>query len=147
MRFRTENLKMRPKTKKLLRWILLYPVAVVVLLFFLPAPHSGYWHTPLSDCLCDSKNLLSFEKGTAYRWASAHGISRQPSGSYERGVYSIRWQTDDGVVLVTPGWLLVRVKMPQDRPYIGGKTYWGVRELRPGYIQGALNTKPLELHP
>jgi len=38
----------------------------------------------------------------------------------------------------------VRVKMPDDIPYIGGKVYWGMRELRPAYIREALNKKENE---
>jgi hypothetical protein len=129
---------MKPRTRRILKWTCLYPLAVLVLVAALPAPHFGYWHTPMSDCLCDSKNLLKFEDGTAYRWASAHGIVREPFGEFERGIYSMRWHTHDGIVTVTPGWLFIRIKMPDDTPYVDGSVYWGIRELRPSYIREAL---------
>lgn len=111
---------------------------LVCLAIVIPAPLSGYWHTPLSDCLCDSKNLLSFQDGTAYRWATAHGVSKEPFGTYDQTLYTAKWSTADGVVTVWPGWIFMRISKPGDPDE---KVYWGFRELRLGYIREVLDSK------
>ena len=113
-------------------------------LLLIPAPLAGYWHTPLSDCLCDSKNLLAFQNGVVYEWASGHGEVREDSGRYERDLYWLKWHTKKGVVEVRPGWFLMRIRMPEERDGSGGRTFWGYRELRPSYIKEVLNTKKKE---
>ena len=127
------------------RWILgrltVAAIAIPCALWIIPAPLSGYWHTPLSDCLCDSKNLLSFQDGKAYQCASGHGIVREEYGTYRRGIYSGSWITGKETVEIRPGWFLIQVRMPKDGTNFGGVTFWGFRELRPGYIKEVLATK------
>jgi len=109
-----------------------------------PAPLSGYWHTPLSDCLCDSKNLLKFENGTAYTWASAHGVVKAPAGSYRRGIYTAEWNSEEGKMIIWPNWFFMKITVDKSVPYLGGNTYWGYRELSPSYISYVLKTEKTE---
>jgi hypothetical protein len=87
-----------------------------------PAPVSGYWHTPLTDCLCHSTNLLRFEDGQSLEWATGHRIHRQVSGRYEKAGYWYVWDHGDEVHQIKPGWFLMRIKS------VEGQT-WGWREL------------------
>jgi hypothetical protein len=135
---------MKPCLKRTLAVVACATIGLPCALLIIPAPLSGYWHTPLTDCLCDSKNLLSFQDGVAYQWASGHGEVKKESGRYERGLYWVKWHAKEGVVKVRPGWLLMRIKMPKEMKSIGGMTLWGYRELRPGYIKEVLNTKKKE---
>jgi len=116
-------------------------IAIPCALWIIPAPLSGYWHTPLSDCLCDSKNLLYFQDGKAYQWASGHGIVREEHGTYRRGIYWGTWITGKEKVEIRPGWFLIRLRMPKNAGDFGGRTFWGFRELRPDYIKEVLATK------
>lgn len=119
-------------------------IAVPCALFVIPAPLSGYWHTPISECLCNSKNLLSFQDGVVYRWASGHGIVKEVSGTYERSVYWVKWHTPDGVVEIRPGWFLMDIRVPSSSRAGHTQSYWGFRELRPGYIREVLKTERAE---
>jgi hypothetical protein len=125
---------MRTRTRRILTCVAIAAVGLPCALWVIPAPLSGYWHTPLSDCLCDSKNLLSFQDGKAYEWASGHGKAREQFGTFTRGTYWGRWNTGKEEVEIRPGWFLIRTR-------VGGNTYWGYRELRPSYIREALATK------
>jgi len=87
-----------------------------------PAPLSGYWHTPQSDCLCNSTNLLRFEGGQSLEWATAHQIRGQVSGRYEKSGYWYVWNHGNEVHRIKPGWFLMTIKSAD------GQT-WGWREL------------------
>jgi hypothetical protein len=117
---------------------------IVFALLIIPAPLSGYWHTPLSDCLCDSKNLIAFQDGKVYGWASAHGLVKQELATYGRGVYCREWNTEKDRVTIRPGWFWMRITMPKDAEHPDETVYWGSRELRPGYIKEVLNTKKFD---
>ena len=135
---------MKPRLKRILVAIACATIGVPAALLIIPAPLAGYWHTPVSDCLCDSKNLLAFQDGVAYVWASGHGEVRVDSGRYERGLYWLNWHTKKGVVEVRPGWLLMRIRMPKEKDGGGGWAFWGYRELRPSYIKEVLSTMQKE---
>jgi len=131
---------------KILTRMALALTATPCLLWLVPAPLSGYWHTPLTDCLCDSNNLLSFQDGKAYEWASGHGIVKEENGTYRRGIYWAEWKTTKKSTLaktfqVRPGWFFIRIKMARDPNYPSWETFWGYRELRPSFINEVLATK------
>jgi hypothetical protein len=125
---------MRTRPRLILARVAIAAIGIPCFLWVFPAPLSGYWHTPLSDCLCDSKNLLSFQDGKAYEWATGHGQVREQSGTYTRGVYWGKWNPGKEQVEIRPGWFFTRVR-------VGGNTSWRYRELRPGYIRQVLATK------
>ncbi len=135
---------MKPRLKRKLVAIVCATIGVPCALLIIPAPLSGYWHTPLSDCLCDSKNLLSFQDGVAYEWANGHGEVKKESGRYKRELYWVKWQVKEGVVQIRPGWFFMRIKLPKEMGFGDGQTCLGYRELRPGYIKEVLNTKMKE---
>lgn len=104
-----------------------------------PAPLSGYWHTPLSDCLCASKNLLVFEEDSqVYLWSTAHRRVREPQGSYTREGRWVVWQNGEETVRLRPGWWLMRIQVENSPP----SGWIGRRELDPAYIREVLATKP-----
>ena len=109
--------------------------------WLVPAPLNGYWHTPISDCLCDSKNLIVFEEGRVFRWASAHGLVREPLGTYRRNFWWVTWDTGKERVELRPGWFLMRVRMDGNFA-ASDAAYWGYREWRRDYIREVLATKP-----
>lgn len=107
-----------------------------------PAPLSGYWHTPFSDCLCASKNLLVFEEdGQVHLWSTAHRRVREPQGSYTREGRWVVWQNGEETVRLRPGWWLMRIQVENSPP--SPPLGWiGRRELDPAYIREVLATKP-----
>ena len=125
---------------------------VVAVWWFIPAPLSGYWHTPMSDCLCDSKNLLVFEDGKVFLWASAHGLAREPRGTYRRHLWWVTWDkvevTREGEererVELRPGWFFMKLRSDDER-FLGGRDWTGWRETRPDYIREVLATRPSPL--
>ena len=142
---------MSSRFRKIIKRSLIGMGILTLALWIIPAPLSGYWHTPVTDCLCDSKNLLVFEGGNSYEWATGHGKSREPSGTYERGLYWTQWHHGkDGRIEIKPGWFLMRIKLTSPEGTIKS---WGWRELRPGFIKEVLNSsrtgveKPISLQP
>ena len=115
--------------------------AMVAVWWLVPAPLTGFWHTPVSDCLCDSKNLIVFEDGKVFRWASGHGLVREPLGTYRRDFWRVTWDTGKERVELRPGWLFMRLRMDARLGYPGAAC-WGFREWRRDYIREVLATKP-----
>jgi hypothetical protein len=107
-----------------------------------PAPLAGYWHTPYSDCLCASKNLLVFEDGHVFRWASGHGLVKEPYGTYRRHYLWVTWDTGTEIIELRPGWFFMRLRPPAEEPYQQNITRLGCREWRRDYIREVLATKP-----
>ena len=87
---------MKSRTARVLARVSLAGIGIACAFWIVPAPLAGYWHTPLSDCLCDSKNLIAFEGGKVYQWASGHGQVKEEFGTYRRGVYWAEWNTGEG---------------------------------------------------
>ena len=130
-----------PAKRRVLKLGGLAAALAVVTGWIVPAPLIGYWHTPLSDCLCDSKNLIVFEEGKVFRWASAHGLVREPLGTYRRNFWSVTWDTGKERVELRPGWFFMRVRM--DKSFAASDVaYWGYREWSRDYIREVLATKP-----
>jgi hypothetical protein len=111
------------------------------LAWIVPKPLSGYWHTPYSDCLCSSKNLLQFRDGKAYRWATAHNIVGEPYGTYRRGIWWVHWDTGEEVVRIRPGFFFIELRSPDDHPNLKGMKWKGYREWRREYISEVLSTE------
>ena len=129
---------MKPHTKrKLIKFGVVFAV-IGVAYFAIPAPLSGYWHTVYSDCMCDSKNLLKFEDGKAFRWAAGHDIIKEDFGTYERHGYWYRWQLKKETIWIKPGWFHMKIRSQH------GMLFPGERELRSDYIKEVINHKKQE---
>ncbi len=125
------------KSKKTISLIILCSGGLLFLgLFLIPAPISGYWHTPLTDCLCDSENLVRFENGKSYFWATAHPKDAGVNGTYEKKDGYYTWTLGGkgkDEIKFKPGWLLIWVTSKD-----GLLEGYGWSELRPWYIHRVL---------
>ena len=128
------------RRKRIVRFALV-ATAVLAVAWVAPKPLSGFWHTPYSDCLCSSKNLLQFRDGVAYRWATAHNIVEEPYGTYRRGIWWVYWDTGKEVVRIRPGFFFMVLRPPDDDQYLKGIKWRGYREWRGEYIFEVLNYK------
>jgi hypothetical protein len=129
---------MKPNTK---RWLITFGIMMAAMglaYAAIPAPLGGYWHTGYSDCMCDSKNLLKFEDGKAFRWAAGHDIIKEDFGTYERHGYWYRWQHKNETIWIKPGWFHMKIRSQQ---YM---LFSGERELRSDYIEEVITHKKKE---
>jgi hypothetical protein len=136
-----------PAKRRWLRRAGLLAAVTTMACWLVPAPLAGYWHTPFSDCLCNSKNLLVFEDGRVFQWASGHGVAKEPAGTYRRHGWWVTWDRgrDGEQVELRPGWIFMELRSPASASPFPERISRGYREWRLDYIREVLATTAVPL--